>query len=107
MEKFDELLKKLNKLRLLQTSCWDDNIPANIWDEYFKKNYKGVASEVDVDKHRWYEIATAVIEIFGRFLGIRHISNMYSEEMDFEGCYCYLEFFEMEEIEIKSYKKIK
>ena len=105
MEIFDELLKKLNELRLEQRSCWDETIPVVVWAKYFKKNYKDVASEIDVDKHRWYEISTTVGKIFGRFLGIRHVSNVFSEQMGIEDCAHTLEFHEMEEVEIKSYKK--
>jgi len=103
MNKFDELLAKLKEIDSIQKNCWEENIPENIWDTYFA-NYKEVAHGLNIDTHRWYEISTTVLEIFGRFLGIRHVSNLFSESMSYEDCFVEMEFFEMEEFNTISYR---
>ena len=103
MKKFDELLSKLQKMKITQTSCWEEDIPQEIWSEYFN-NYSEVADRIDVDSHRWYETSITVIEILNGYLGIRHISNMASEESDFESCCVELQFYEMEKIEKPTYQ---
>ena len=65
MEKFNELLEKLNSLKIAQKSIdWVENIPEEIYKEYLKDNYKELAWGLDVDTHRWYETSISVIEIF-------------------------------------------
>lgn len=106
MEKFDELLKKLNGIEILQTSMdWSENIPENIYNEYFKGNFQTVGWGIDVVKHRWYENSTTVIKIYDRFMGIYHISDLFSESSSVEDCYFHMGFSEMEEIQITSYKE--
>lgn len=99
-----ELVEYLNNLKILQTSSWDENIPEEIWDNYFENSIT-VASELDIDKHRWYELSTEVIKINDGFIGVRSITNMYSEQSSYIDMYYTLEFFEMEEIPSVTYKK--
>jgi len=107
MEKFNELLEKLKGLKITQTeSDWAECLPAEIWEEHFKGNFKELKSGLDVETHRWYEVSTSVIEIYGKCLGISHITNLFSESSSHEDCYVTIGFFEMEEIMIKSYKKV-
>lgn len=107
MEKFNELVKKLQELQIIQKSIdWEENLPEEIWESYFKGNYKELKSGLDVDSRRHYETSITVIEIYEKPLGIRHITNLYSESSTCEDCYVTMEFFEMEEIIIKSYKRI-
>jgi hypothetical protein len=106
MEKFDELLKTLNNLKITQKHMdWGENIPLDIWNEHFQE-YKPLAYGLDVDTHRWYETSISVISIYGRIMGIRHISNLFSESSEVEDCYVTMEFFEMEEIQVTSYKQL-
>lgn len=104
-EKFEELLNKLKESNLSQSSYdWIDDIPEDIYNEYLKDNHKEVASELDVDKHRWYETSITVIEVFGHYLGIRQISNMYSEMGDLDDiCWSY-NFLKMEQVQTITYK---
>jgi len=105
MEKFNELLKKLQDLNITQTKGdWAENLPDDIWKEYFKANFKEVKSGLDVDTHRWYETSTNVIEIFGGLLGITFITNMFSESQDYEDCYVTIEFNQMKEVQTISYE---
>jgi len=104
--KKDELLEKLNGLNLTQTKMdWAENIPDDIWEEYFKGNFKEVASNLNVDTRRWYEVSTTVIYIFNFYLGIRHITNIFSESSMIEDCYVKMEFMEMEEVQTTTYRK--
>jgi hypothetical protein len=108
MEKFDELLKKLNDLKILQKSMsWEENIPDDIWKEYFEGNWKLLEDYLNPDAHGWYELITTVIGIYDRFLGIRLITNLFSEESEeseVEDCFITIHFYEMEEIQKISYK---
>jgi len=105
MEKFNELLEKLNSLKIAQKSIdWVENIPEEIYKEYLKDNYKELAWGLDVDTHRWYETSISVIEIFGKLLGVRHITILFSESTECEDCCVTMKFYEMEEIPIISYQ---
>ena len=104
-DRFEELLSKLKELDNVQTqSDWAEDIPEDIWNEYFEDNFETVANNIDIDTHRWYEVSTTVLQIFDRFLGVRHISNMFSESSDYEDCYVKLEFDEMEAVQTTTYK---
>ena len=46
------------------------------------------------------------MEIYGGLLGIRYISNVFSEGMDVGDCCVGMQFFEMKEVEVISYKKV-
>lgn len=102
---FDELLSKLNEEKILQDSSWDESIPAEIWEKYFEDKWKTVDSDLDVDKHRWHELSTEVIEIYGRYLGIRSITQMYSESSSISDIYHHLQFFEMKPVQTITYVK--
>jgi hypothetical protein len=107
-DKFDELLEKLNKLEISQNSCcWEECIPNDIWIEYFQNNYKSITSGLNIDKHRWYETSIAVICIYDRFLGIEHISDLFSENSSCEDCCVTIRFFEMREVQSVTYIPIK
>jgi hypothetical protein len=107
MEKFDELLAKLKELEIVQTQGdWQENIPEDIWEEYFKDNFEEVKHGLEVDTHRWYETSITVIKIFGRFLGIGYITNMFSEESSYEDCFVKLWFCEMKEAQTTTYEQV-
>jgi len=105
MEKFDELLAKLKKLNIIQKyGTWEEALPEDIYNEYFRNNCSEIKCGLDVETHRWYETSMVVVKIFDRFLGIRYASNVFSEMQDWESCYVTIEFHEMEEIKVISYK---
>lgn len=94
--KFQELLSKLKSLKLIQTGVWEDDMPDDIYEEYFY-NCKVLASFAQPERHRWCEFSTTVIKVQGGILGIFGISKVYSENMsisDFHHQYC---FFELKE----------
>ena len=105
MEKFNELLAKLKELKITQTKGdWSENLPDDIWEQYFKGNFKEIKHNLAVDTHRWYETSIVVLEICGGLLGIRYITNMFSESQDWEDCYVQIEFMEMKEVQTVSYE---
>ncbi len=107
MEKFNDLLKQLKELKLIQTSMdWAECLPEQIWNDHFKDNFKQIKHGLDVDQHRHYETSIQVIEIYGRLMGIRSITNLYSESSSCEDCYVTIEFFEMKEVASVSYIKV-
>ena len=105
MEKFNELLKKLQALNITQTKGdWAENLPGDIWEDYFKSNFKEVKSKLNVDTHGLYETSTTVIEICGGLIGITFITNMFSENQDYEDLYVTMEFNEMKQVQTISYE---
>jgi len=107
MTKFEELLEKLKSSRISQISMeWKECIPPEIWGEYFNFQYRDVAHGLDVDTHRWYETSISVICVLDKLLGIRHVSNIFSESMECQDCGFALCFFEMKEVPIISYQKV-
>lgn len=83
---------------------------SSLWDaaEYLEYDLgiKSIEAGLDIDKHRWYEITTDVYPIGDRFLGVRGISQMYSEDGDAEDCCDESEAFEMKEISTVTYEKL-
>jgi hypothetical protein len=105
MKKFDEMLVALKENTIVQKSMdWAESIPDEAWDKFFKnEKFTTVKSGLEVDTHRWYELSVTVIEIYGRYLGIRHISNLFSESSSVIDIYHHLEFFEMVPVTVVSY----
>ena len=95
---FEETMAKVNDGEYW--SLWDV-------DEYFEYNLKltRLASGLNIDKHRWYEVTTSVYEVEGRFLGVRGLSQCFSEGSDAEDCCCESEAFEMEVKQTITYVK--
>lgn len=102
-----ELIKKLNDLSIYQNSYdFLEDIPEEIYKEYFEQ-IDTVESELSVSKHRWYETSITVFEYEGGFFGVESVTDLFSESMDYSDCSHILKFFEMEAIEITSYKRKK
>jgi hypothetical protein len=100
-----ELVQELNDLNIVQTSCdWEENIPDNIYNKYFKETSEEVDSALDMDKHRWYETSTTVVEINGEFMGINLVTDIFSENMEVSDCGEGISFFEMEAFATISYR---
>jgi hypothetical protein len=106
MEKLEEIIKELNDLRIIQKSMsWEEDIPEDTWNKYFKDNMKLVKVNLNPDGHRHYELSTSVMEMYNGFLGVQSITNLFSESSSPEDCYVTLRFFEMEEVKIISYRE--
>ena len=103
-----ELVAELNALKITQTnSDWYEDIPVDIWDKYFDNRYDEVASGIQVETYRWYEISITVIKMLGGLLGIRHITNIFSESMDHEDCYETYQFDEMNQVQTVAYECVQ
>lgn len=109
MNKFDELFKKLNESKIAQQYYdWDENIPEDIWNEYFDNESVVILKRgLDVDTLRWYETSITVIKIYDQFLGIRHVSNIFSEYMGYDDCGYDLSFYKMEEVLLPTYEIVQ
>jgi hypothetical protein len=98
-----ELIKRLNDLKIHQTSsAFEEDLLDEKLQIYFRDC---VAEELDIDRHRhrWYEYSTSVFRVDGKFLGVKVVSQCYSENSDIEDAYHYLIFCEMKEIKTTSY----
>ena len=113
-ESIASIIEKLNALQITQKrGDWEDNIPRDTYDEYFRDEHDGlptyreVVYNLDVDTHRWYETSTTVLKFEEGLMGVNYITNMFSESQDYEDCYHTMEFFEMEEFVTTSYRAKK
>ena len=66
---------------------------------------KTVSEDIDVDRHRWYEISTTVYKVEDGYVGIRGISQIYSEYMSNKDCNYLCKASEYEEVQTISYRK--
>jgi hypothetical protein len=63
-----------------------------------------LASNIDINRHRWYETSTSYFQLEDGILGIEGLSNVYSEYMLASDCDVNCYAFEGEEIKTVSYK---
>lgn len=106
MDKFDALLAQLKGCTEFESRHdFLEVLPESIAEEHFKseENYKIVAEGLDVDKHRWYETSITVIEIYGRLLGVRLVTDLFSESMSYSDVGWEPAFFEMVQVQVVSY----
>ena len=109
MSKFDEMLEVLNKKSITQETYLEDfqcDLHQEIVDAYFTEEYDTVAKDIDIDRHRWYELSTTVFKFGDRFLGVRGVSNVFSENMGWGDCDISYDFFEMKEVYTIAYKAV-
>ena len=66
-----------------------------------------VSEDIDVDRHRWYEISTTVYKVEDGYVGIRGISQIYSEYMRDKDCDYLCKASEYEEVQTISYREKK
>lgn len=100
-----QLVEKLNSLKILQTSIdWVEDIPEDLYNQYFK-DLTGIASGINVDKHRWYELALEVVVLpdIG-FIGVTAIQDLSSENSSCEDIYHHLKFHEVQEYTTSTWK---
>jgi hypothetical protein len=103
---FDEMLKELNELKLTQCKYdWVEDLPDSLYQKYFDNtDYEEVLTGLDIETHRWYEKSISVYKFNDRYLGVNSITNIFSESSSPEDMYETIEFFEMEPIQVTSYK---
>lgn len=109
MNRLQQLIASLNDMNVVQNASWEYMIPDYITEEYPELKTPNVVAEgLDMDKRRWYELATDVVRFADDgFIGVRHVKTVFSESMDVVDCYHKLEFFEMEAVPSVTYRKVK
>lgn len=109
MNTVKELAKYLNDEKIESTSMdWTESIPEDMWLEVFVPlDYTTVDSGLDVDTRRWYETSVTVIKVLDGFLGIRNVTNIFSESMSVSDASVTMEFYVMEEVPSISYKVVR
>ena len=101
-----ELVKKLNGLKITQTSydvleqLYEDDI---LTSEEFRA-IEIVASEINRDQRRWYDLSTTVYKLpSGDFLGIRSVSDV-KGNTEYQDVGHVITFMEMEEVPTVTYR---
>lgn len=105
--KIADLVKELNGFKIHQTTMsWEESLSDDMWYYYFDKKFKVVSSGLHVNTHRWYETSVTVLDMGNEnYLGVRHVSNVFSESMGVRDCDVHLEFFELMPITTVTYIK--
>lgn len=98
-----EIIKMLNELDITQTEMeFLEGLPEEIYKKYFTNE---VERDLDVDKHRWYETSVSVFETEQGYIGVRSVTDLFSEMSDISDICWTLRFFEMEEVQTITYIK--
>lgn len=66
-----------------------------------------VATDLEIDRHRWYSICVNVYACEDGYVGIRGVNQLYSETMIFSDCDVICEAKEYEEVVTITYKPKK
>lgn len=104
---FKEFLEKLQSLKLTQQSGdVIEDLSEDVYQIWLNLGTTQVESDLNVDKHRWYEKSTTVYQIGENYLGVRGATQMYSESSSFDDLCIEWEFFEMKPIKITTYEEI-
>ena len=73
----------------------------------YENELRQVASNLHVDKHRWYETSTTVYAVGEWFLGLNEVTDVFSEQMGISDCGVNSQYFEMEAQQTTTYKPKK
>lgn len=95
--KVAKVIEKCNSEKLW--SLWE-------FEEEFP-DLKLVASDLNVERDRWFEISTNVYECEDGFVGVSGISQVYSEIMSYSDCECPCSACEYEAIPSITYQPKK
>lgn len=76
-------------------------------EDIIQKEVKCVASELELDRHRWYSICVNVYACEDGYVGIRGVNQLYSDTMIFSDCDVICEAEEYEEVTTITYKAKK
>lgn len=101
-----DIVEQLNEAKILQISGdFMEDLTDELYENYFE-NSDVVAENLNIDKHRHYELATNVYSINGDLVGVEYIGDMFSESSEWEDCCHTLRFFEVEEVQTVTYKEV-
>jgi len=92
VSEFKELLTSQDEMKIQKDIPFVDGCNSLVYDLI-----KGmlVSEGIDVDKRRHYETSLSVFECEDGFVGIREISQIYSESASVEDCYHPLTFVDL------------
>lgn len=88
-----EYVSKYNFYSLMEIECTLKEVP------------QCVAERLEIEKHRWYAVSTSVYKLEDGFVGIRGVSDIYSDDIDAEECGVRCTASEYEEFPYVLYKK--
>ena len=97
--KVQELIDYVNSKGFYSIYEFQDSLT----DKQFKE-LKTVSEDIDVDRHRWYEISTTVYKVEDGYVGVRGVYQIYSEYMSDKDCDYLCEASEYEEVPTISYR---
>lgn len=99
MSRFDNILIDLKQLQIIQTKeDWEDNIPYDIWNKYFKgKGKYKIIEDFNKDVQSInYNSTNTILEIENRLLGITYIKELKGDRFNNIGeIYFIMRFNEM------------
>ena len=102
--KLQEIIERINKMKLIQDTWWkEQEFPDKEIDLILYKS-PAVAVNIDAYPHRWYETSVTVYKLDDGYLGIRFVTNTYSESMGISDCGHIIKAFEMEEVPTITYR---
>lgn len=104
---FKEFLEKLKESNTDQErGDFLEDLSDDLFELWNKFKPKCVASELDIDKRRWYELSTDVYEVDGKYFGVRGATQMYSESSSWSDLSVTWDVFEMKPVQITTYTNI-
>ena len=74
-------------------------------EAFLKEVPQCVAERLEIEKYRWYSVSTSVYKLEDGFVGIRGVSDIYSDDIDAEDCGVRCTACEYEEFPYVLYKK--
>lgn len=102
---FLEFLKKLTELKLPQTTSeFEEELPEYLYSIWKTFDPEAIDFNLDLDKHRWYEIATNVYQVGDIYFGVRGATQMYSESSSWDDLCVVWEVFQMKAVETITYE---
>lgn len=104
---YKEFLEKLEASNIDQkTSEFTEDMPDELYELWESFDPGIVESDLEIEKHRWYEISTSVYEVDGNYFGVRGATQMYSESSMWSDLFVTWEVFEMKPIQTTTYVSI-
>lgn len=101
---FKEFLEKLKASNIDQKSReFTEDMPDDLLELWESFDPSLITYELDIEKHRWYELSTDVYEVDGKYFGVRGATQMYSESSNWSDLSVTWDVFEMKPVQITTY----
>lgn len=109
--KKEDLINEINNSKIKQNDSYEDQDFGEFLNNILDNHCKVLETDLDVDKHRWYETSLVVYEYSDSRhfsenynFGIRFVSNTYDEMSTYEDIGWELKAFPMKKVETVTYK---